>query len=320
MRFRRSVAVALVVVLGLLVPACSTREGERLGIATGGTGGVYFVLGGGLAELIGEHVDGYEATAEVTSASVDNMLLIADGKTDIAFALADTAADGVQGRDSFDGEKIPAMALASVYLNYTQLVTTAGSGIRTVEDLRGKKVSVGSPGSGTEVIALRVLEAAGLDPAEDIAKRQLGAGESVQAVKDGALDAFFWSGGVPTGAVTDLATTDEVVMVPTEPQLATLQQRYGDVYAKAEIEAGEYEGVDEPVATIAVPNYLVVREDMDAELAYQLTKLLFERKDDLAAVHPSAKSLDKAKAQEVAPLRLHPGAERYYKEAGGDGG
>jgi uncharacterized protein len=254
------------------------------------------------------------------------MYLIADGKSDLAFALADTAADAVRGTDTFDGEKVPAQALARLYNNLTQVATVKGKGIESVEDLRGKRVSVGSPGSGTEVIALRVLEAAGLDPDRDLDRQQLGVGESVQAVKDGALDAFFWSGGVPTGAVTDLATSRELLLLPTDQYVDELKQRYGDFYAAAEIEPGRYDGVDAPVPVVAVPNYLVVHRSMDPELAYRLTKLLFDRKDALAEVHPSARRLELETAPEVAPLELHPGARRYYDEqaktwgSGGAGG
>jgi TRAP transporter TAXI family solute receptor len=250
--------VVLVAAAGLA--GCGSGQGQRLSIATGGSGGVY---GGGLAEQIGDNLDGYQATAEVTSASVDNMYLIADGKSDLAFALADTAADAVRGSDTFDGEKVPAQALARLYNNLTQVATVKGKGIASVEDLRGRRVSVGSPGSGTEVIALRVLEAAGLDPDHDIGRQQLGVGESVQAVKDGALDAFFWSGGVPTSAVTDLATSRELVLLPTDQYVGKLKERYGDFYAAAEIEAGGYEGVEAPVKVVAVPNYLVVNRSMD---------------------------------------------------------
>jgi uncharacterized protein len=304
--------VALVAAAGLA--GCGQDGGQRLSIATGGSGGVYFVYGGGLAEQIGEHLDGYQATAEVTSASVDNMYLIADGKSDLAFALADTAADAVQGTDTFDGERVPAQALARLYNNLTQVATVRGKGIDAIEDLRGKRVSIGSPGSGTEVIALRVLEAAGLDPDRDISRQQLGVGESVQAVKDGALDAFFWSGGVPTSAVTDLATSRELLLLPTDQYVGKLQQRYGEFYTVAEIEPGRYEGVEEPVKVIAVPNYLVVHRSMDPELAYQLTRLLFDRKQALAEVHPAAGRLELETAPKVAPLELHPGAQRYYDE------
>ena len=312
---RRGLALVCVVAAALALGGCGQGgDGQRLSIATGGSGGVYFVYGGGIAEQIGEHLDGYQATAEVTSASVDNMYLIADGKSDLAFALADTAADAVNGTDTFDGERVPAQALARLYNNLTQVATVKGKGIESVEDLRGKRVSVGSPGSGTEVIALRVLEAAGLDPDRDIGRQQLGVGESVQAVKDGALDAFFWSGGVPTSAVTDLATSRELLLLATDRYVEALKDRYGDFYVSAEIEPGRYEGVDAGVKVVAVPNYLVVNRSMDPELAYQLTKLLFDQKEALAEVHPAAGRLELETAPKVAPLGLHPGARRYYDE------
>ena len=311
-----AVAAALLVV-GLVI-GCSGGApggGDRLSIATGGTGGVYFVYGGALADQITQHIEGTEATAESTSASVDNMLLIADGSSDIAFSLADTAADAVEGREQFE-EPVPAQALAQLYTNYTQVVTTAGSGIESIEDLRGKRVSIGSPGSGTEVIALRVLEAAGVDPDADMDRQQLGVDESVAATRDGNLDAFFWSGGLPTGAVTDLATTEEIRLLPTAEYVAPLQEEYGEVYQESIIPAGTYDGVDEDVAVVGVPNYLVVNEEMDEEMAYGITRLLFERQEALAAAHPEANNLDLETAQNVTPLELHPGAQRYYDEAG----
>ena len=313
-RGRRLRAALLALAVSLALAACGS-SGQRLSIATGGSGGVYYVFGGGLAEQISEHLDGYEATAEVTSASVDNMFLIADGKSEIGFSLADTAADAVRGKEAFAGQPVPAQALARLYSNITQVVTTKGSGINTLEDLRGKRVSTGSPNSGTEVIALRVLQVAGLDPDRDISAQQLGVGESVQAVKDGALDAFFWSGGVPTGAVTDLATSEEIVILPTAQYAAALKERYGEFYLETKIEPGRYKGITSPVPVIAVPNYLVVNKSMDPELAYQITRLLFDRKKELAAVHPSAGRTELATAPRVAPLELHPGAKRYYDEA-----
>lgn len=312
----RSAVAALLLVASLGLAGCGSGDGERLSIATGGSGGVCFVYGGGLAEQIGQHLDGYQATAEVTSASVDNMYLIADGKSDLAFALADTAADAVKGTDTFDGEQVQVQA--RLYNNLTQVATVKGKGISSVEDLEGKRVSVGSPGSGTEVIALRVLEAAGLDPDDDISRQQLGVGESVQAVKDGALDAFFWSGGVPTSAVTDLATTRELQLLPTDQYVDKLKERYGDFYAAAEIEAGGYEGVEAPVKVVAVPNYLVVNRSMDPELAYQLTKLLFDQKEALIKVHPAARRLELETAPKVAPPRAPPGRPALLRRAGQD--
>ncbi len=244
------------------------------------------------------------------------MQLIADESSDVAFTLADTAADAVEGRESFDGEPVPAQALALLYNNYTQVVTTAGSGIESIEDLQGKSVSVGSPGSGTEVIALRILDAAGLDPDAYIDRQQLGVNESVDAVRDGTIDAFFWSGGLPTGAVTDLATTDQIVLLPTTEYIESLRERYGEVYQESNIPAGTYEGFDQDVAVIAVPHYLVVNESMHDEMAYNITRVLFEQQDALAQAHPGAKNLDINTAPQVPPLELHPGAQRYYDEAG----
>lgn len=319
-RFSRVVSCAVIaLVLLFLLVACSGGApggGNRISIATGGTGGVYFVYGGALADQITQNVEGVEATAESTSASVDNMQLIGDESSDVAFSLADTAADAVEGREQFEGEPVSAQALARLYVNYTQIATTAGSGINSVEELRGKSVSVGSPGSGTEIIALRVLRAAGLDPDADIDRQQLGVDESVDAVRDGTVEAFFWSGGLPTGAVTDLATTDQIVLLPTIEYLDALRSQYGEVYQEATIPAGAYEGFDQDVAVIGVPNYLVVNESMDEEMAFQITQLLFEQQEALAEAHPEARNLDITAAPQVPPLDLHPGARRYYDEAG----
>ena len=307
-------ALAVLFMLGACSASQAPGGGDRLSIATGGTGGVYFVYGGALADQITQNVEGVEATAEATSASVDNMQLIGDESSDVAFTLADTAADAAEGREEFEGRPVSAQALAQLYTNYTQVVAPAGSGINSIEDLRGRSVSVGSPGSGTEIIALRVLEAAGIDPDSDIDRQQLGVDESVDAVRDGAIDAFFWSGGLPTGAVTDLATTNQIVLLPTVDYLGALRSQYGEVYEETIIPAGTYEGVDEDVSVIGVPNYLVVNESMDEELAYQITRLLFDQQDALAEAHPEARNLDRDTAPQVPPLELHPGAERYYSE------
>src|SRR5687767_5776217 len=188
-----------------------------ISIATGGTGGVYYPYGGGLAKILNESLPGIRATAEVTAASVDNLKLIRDGKADIAFTLADTLADAVAGRGSFAGAPSPAATIAVLYSNYTHLVTLTSSGIARVTDLKGKVVSTGSPGSGTEVIAFRVLRAAGLDPDRDVRRQGLGASESADALKDGKVDAFFWSGGLPTAALQDLSHTSgiSIRLLPT---------------------------------------------------------------------------------------------------------
>jgi TRAP transporter TAXI family solute receptor len=312
--------VSIVVLLAFALAACSGSEapgggGDRLSVATGGTGGVYYVYGGALADQITQNVEGVEATAESTAASVDNMLLIESGGSDLAFVSADTAADGVAGAEDFE-EPIPAQVLAQLYLSPIQVVALEGSGIETIEDLAGRTVSVGAPNSATEVSAERILTLAGVDPEAGIGREQLGVDESVDAIRDGTIDAFFWGGGVPTGAISDLASTDRIRLLPTGQYVNRIRQEYSEVYTESIIPAGAYEGFDEEVETIAVPNFLLANASLDEELAYQVTRVLFEQQEELAQAHPEAENLEIHSAQQVPPLELHPGAQRYYEEAG----
>jgi TRAP transporter TAXI family solute receptor len=285
-------------------------------IATGGTGGVYYPYGGGIAKVLNENLPGIRATAEVTSASVDNLKLIRDGKADIAFTLADTLADAVGGRGAFDGAPVPAASIAVLYSNYTQLVTLASSGIARVGDLKGKVLSTGSPGSGTEVIAFRLLRAAGIDPDRDVRRQGLGASESADALKDGKIDAFFWSGGLPTAAVQDLSHTSgiSIRLIPSGELVATLRQQHGELYFPLEIPRGAYPGLPAGVPVVGVANVLVVNRAMDEGLAYDITRVLFENQGDLAAIHPEARNLSIQTATKGSPAEFHPGALRFYRE------
>jgi TRAP transporter TAXI family solute receptor len=291
--------------------------GGELTIATGGTGGVYYPLGGGLAEVIANNIEGYSATVQETNASVDNMLLIGDGGADIAFTLGDTAADAVNGEgEDFAEGPIEACALARIYDNFTQIVASSESGIASVEDMRDKRISLGSPGSGTEVIALRILEAAGIDPDADIERQQLGIDETVAALRDGTIDAGFWSGGLPTSALVDYATTGQMVLVPHAEFTEDMVAAHGDVYTEDVIPADTYEGQTDEVAVIVVPNVLAVNTSMDEQLQQDLTRVLFEQKDALVAVHAAAEELDPEAAQDVAFMDICPGSQAYYDEAG----
>jgi TRAP transporter TAXI family solute receptor len=287
---------------------------QRLTIATGGTGGVYFPLGGGLATELSENIEGVQATAQETSASVDNMLLIQSGEADVAFVLGDTAGDAVAGRADFEGSPVDACTLGILYDNYTQVVTTAGSGIESIEDLRDKRVSVGSAGSGTEVIALRILEAAGIDPDADITRSQLLIDETVAALDDGTIDAGFWSGGLPTAALQELGA--DLKLIPTGEYTQDLADEFGPVYVEKEIPADTYDGQSEAVPTIVVTNVLVVSTSMPEDLQQEITRVLFEQKADLVNVHPAAEELDPATAGEVEFMDVCPGAAAYYEEAG----
>ncbi|MGH3657269.1 MAG: TAXI family TRAP transporter solute-binding subunit [Micromonosporaceae bacterium] len=286
-------------------------RGGRLSIATGNTTGVYYQLGGGYADLISKHLKGYKATAEATGASVENLQRVARGDSDIAFTLADAAADAALGSGAFDSEQ-PIRALARIYTNYTQVVSLRKSKITKLEDMRGKRISTGSPNSGTENIAHRLLAAAGLDPEKDIRKQALSLPETVQGMKDGNLDALFWSGGLPTPGITDLVTSleDDVVFLPLEDYLTTLQEKYGEIYLAEALPKATYSTPDD-VPTIAVPNLLVVSEKMPDKLAHDLTKLLFDHTDDLSKVHPEGKNITRDVASKTEPVQLHPGVKKY---------
>ena len=295
------------------------RESSRfLSIATGGTGGVYYPYGGGLAKVLNENLPNARVTAEVTSASVDNLKFLRDGRADIAFTLADTLADGVAGRGPFEGRAVPAASLAVLYSNYTQLVTLSSSGIDSVAGLRGKVISTGSPGSGTEVIAFRILRAAGLEPDRDVTRQGLSASESAEALKDGKVKAFFWSGGLPSAALQDLSHSPGISLrlLPSAETLAALNRDYGDLYFPLEIPANVYPGVNAPVGVVGVANVLVVNRSMPEQLAYDITRLLFERQKELEAIHPEARNLSLATAIKGSPAEYHPGAMRFYRERG----
>ena len=209
---------------------------------------MYYPYGGGLAKVLNEGLADVRATAEVTAASVDNMKLIRDGRADVAFTLADTLADAVAGRGAFDGRPVPAVSLAVLYSNYTQIITLASSGIRRVADLRGRTVSTGRPGAARRSPRLRLLTAAGVDPGRDVRRQGLGASESADALKDGKIDAFFWSGGLPTAAVQDLSHTPGIAirLVPSAELIPALRREHGDLYFELQIPAGAYPGVDRP--------------------------------------------------------------------------
>jgi TRAP transporter TAXI family solute receptor len=308
-------AIALAFAVG---NAHAQQRSARLSIATGGTGGVYYPLGGGLANILTRTLPGVDAAAEVTSASVDNVKLVGAGKADIAFVLADTAADGYNGAGKFK-EKVPIRAIAVLYANKSQWVTVEGTGIEKIQDLKGHRISTGAPGSGTETIALRILEAYGINPDKDVRREKLSVAESANAIKDRKIDAFFWSGGVPTAAVTDLAATPgvKIKLLDHADAVPALVKKYGQLYVKGSIPAKSYPGMSKDVEVADVWNLLIVNEKMDEKLVYDVVKTLFEKKADLVAVHSEAKNLDLGEQYGGgSPIPFHPGAMRYFAEKG----
>jgi TRAP transporter TAXI family solute receptor len=291
----------------------------RLSIATGNTGGVYYPYGGALAKVIGESLR-VQATAEVTAATVDNLKLIQQRKVDVAFALADTLEAALKGTGPFQRTgAVRARALAVLYPNYTHVATIAGKRIDRLTDLRGRVVSTGSPGSGTEVIALRTLRAAGLDPDRDVRRQALSVNASVDALKDGKIDAFFWSGGLPTASILDLTSSIGITatLLPNDEVVAALQRDFGAaLYSRLVIPRGSYPGMTSEVGVVGVQNVLVVHEEMEEQLAYDLTRVLFEKQAELARIHPEARHLSLTRAVEGSPAPFHTGALRFYRERG----
>jgi uncharacterized protein len=297
-------------------PGCAEPAGGgRLSIATGNTTGVYYILGGGIATVLTENVEGTEATAEATNASAENIRLVCAGDSDIGFTLADTASDAVNGTGAFEGEKQSVQALARIYNNYTQVFVRADAGVSSIADLAGKAVSTGSPNSGTENIALRLLEVNDL-AASDIEQLRLGLPESVQGMKDGSVDALVWSGGLPTSGITDLVTSmgEDVEMLPLDEELPKMQDAYGDAYSEGSVPADAY-GLPEDVATIVVPNLLVVSDAMPEDVAEEVTRAIFENLDQLAQVHPEAENISPDTATDTGDVELHPGAKAYFDAA-----
>jgi TRAP transporter TAXI family solute receptor len=303
----------------LLLALAGAAQAQNLSIATGGTGGVYYPIGGGLAAALSKYVPGMQATAEVTGGSVDNLKLVGSGKPYIAFSMADAAQDALKGEDKFKGNAVPVRTLMVLYPNRMHVVTVDGTGITKFSDLKGKRVSTGSPGSATEVMAFRIIEAAGLDKDRDLKRERLGVAESVNAIKDRKIDAFFWVGGLPTAAVTDLANTPgmKIRMIDHAAMVAAMNKKYGNLYYADVIEKSVYKGMDADNHMASVANILVAHQSMSDQEAYNIVKTVFERKADLVAVHKECENFKyENQKKDASPLPWHPGAVKYFAEKG----
>ena len=298
---------------------CVAAHAQNISIATGGTGGVYYPLGGGVAAVLSKFVSGMQATAEVTGGSVDNLKLVGSGKPCVGFTMTDAAQDAYRGEDKFKGNKVALKTLMILYPNRMHVVSIEGRGVARMSDLKGKRVSTGSPGSATEVMAFRIIEAAGLDKDKDLKRERLGVAESVNAIKDGKIDAFFWVGGLPTAAVTDLANTPgtKIKMIDHADVVDAMNKKYGNLYVEDVIPKTMYRGMDADNKQATVMNILVAHESMDDKTAYNIVKTIFDKRDDLIAVHKEAENfkLENQKAS-ATPIPFHPGAAKYFAEKG----
>jgi TRAP transporter TAXI family solute receptor len=311
--------VFAVAVATLVAGAGAQAQQKTFSIGTGGTGGVYYPLGGAMANVLTKYLPGVQATAEVTGGSVDNLKLIGTGQSEIGFTMADAALDALKGQDKFKSGKVPLQSLLVLYPNRMHVVTVEGTGIDKIADLKGKRISTGSPGSATEVMAFRVMEAGGLDKDKDVKRERLSVAESVNAIKDRKIDAFFWVGGIPTAAVTDLAATPGVTMkLLDHGDLAEkMNAKYGKLYSAGVIKAGAYPGQTKDNQIVDVWNILVTGERMSDDVAYSIVKTLIEKKDELVAVHKEAEAFSlENQVQERSPIPFHPGALKYFQEKG----
>jgi TRAP transporter TAXI family solute receptor len=306
--------------LGILVSAgIALAQQNTIAIATGGTGGVYYPLGGGMANVLSKYVPGVQATARVTGGSVDNLKLIGSQQSELGLVMVDAALDALKGEDKFKGAPVEVRTLMVLYPNRMHVVSIEGTGIAKMSDLKGKRVSTGSPGSATEVMAFRVIEAAGLDKDKDMRRERLGVAESTNAIKDRKIDAYFWVGGLPTAAVTDLGATPgvKIKMIDHADVVDKMNAKHGGIYSAGVIPAKTYPGQEKDNPIAVVQNILVANAKMSDKVAYDIVKTFIEKRDELVAVHGEAKSiaLDNQSLKN-SPIPWHPGAVKYFKEKG----
>src|SRR3954465_3104241 len=257
-----------------LFAIAAAAHAQNLSIATGGTGGVYYPLGGGMAAVLSKYGQGMQATAEVTGGSVANLQLIGTGKPYLGMTMADATLDAYKGQDKFTGKPVPVRTLMVMYPNRMHVVSIEGTGVTKMSDLKGKRVSTGSGGRATEVMAFRVIEAAKLDKDKDMRRERLGVAESVAALKDRKIDAFFWVGGLPTGAVTDLASSPgvKIKMIDHAELVPAMNKKYGNLYVQDVIPKDMYRGMDADNKQATVMNLLVANQSLDDKTAYNIVK------------------------------------------------
>ncbi|MER1939989.1 TAXI family TRAP transporter solute-binding subunit [Castellaniella sp. FW104-16D08] len=291
-------------------------ETKFINILTGGQSGVYYPMGVALSQIYNKYIPDAKSTAQVSKASAENMNLIEAGRGELAFALADTVSDAYKGNTEA-GFKAPLTKLrgmTATYNNYIQIVANAESGIKTLADLKGKRISVGAARSGTELNARAVLKAAGLSYDDFDKVEYLPFGESVELMKNRQLDVTLQSAGLGVSSIRDLATSVKIVVVPIPADVVA--KINNPAYQAAVIPGDTYDGMTGDVPTVAVPNFLITSKDVPDDLVYQMTKVFYEQLDTLKSAHNSAKSIELANALKGMPVPVHPGAERYYKEVG----
>ncbi len=311
---RISIAVLLVFLAGLITTPALART-TFISIGTGGTGGVYYPYGGGVAEIWSKHVKGVKAVAEVTGASVENVKLAHKGETVIGEVMGDVAVAGFEGLSKFKGKKHDILSMAIMYPNLLQVVTLKSSGITDITQLKGRNISTGSPGSGTNFMAEVVLGAVGVDK-DSYKDSRLSFTESANALRDGTIDVGFWSVGPGTSSILDLATTHDIHIIAFTPEQTEKILAANDTYSAVDLGAGFYRGIDQPVPTIGVWNVMICQASLETDMVYKLAKALFENNDYLKKIHAVAAYTTPENAVKYSPIPLHPGTIKYLEEQG----
>jgi TRAP transporter TAXI family solute receptor len=291
----------------------------RLSISTGGTGGVWYPMGGAMANVLSKNMPNTAATAEVTGGSVANVKLIATGKTEVGFSMVDTAWEALNGTGKFKDNKVAMRTLAVVHPLVMHVVTVEGRGIDKIADFKGKRVSTGSPGSGTEIMALRILESYGINPDKDITRERLSVAEAANALKDRKIDAFMHAAGVPLPSVTDVAAAPgvKIKLLDHAGGLEAMRKKYGPIYAAGKIPARAYPGQDRDNQTINVWGVLLVPESMSDQLAHDIVKTLFEHQKELVTAHREAENMTlENQTIGASAVPWHPGAVKYFASRG----
>jgi len=316
MRTARKIFCCIAAAALLMAAAAVAADSKFISIATGGTAGAYFPIGAGLADVINTKLTGYNASAQVTGASKINCINVNAGKSDLALVLGDTLAYAYKG-DELGGFKEPLTNLrviANIYPNTIQIVARKDSGIKTLADLKGKKVSVGAPGSGTEINARQIFAAAGMTYKDFGRTDYLSFSESADQMKNRAIDVTLMSSGLPNPGIMDISVSQDIVIVPIAGDVAMKLEKEHPFFIPSVIPQGTYKGQDADASTVSVPNFLITRADLDEKTAYEITKAMFENLDRLVQAHAAAKGIKLAGATKGLPVPLHPGAEKYYRE------
>lgn len=314
---KQTIIIWSILFLALVFTGTAIAKTTFISIGTGGTGGIYYPYGGGVAEIWSKNVKGIKAVAEVTGASVENVKLAHKGETVIGEVMGDVAVAGYNGLSKFKGKKHNILSMAIMYPNLLQVVALKKSGITNIEQVRGKNISTGSPGSGTNFMAEAVLTALKI-PLTSFKDSRLSFTESANALRDNTIKVGVWSVGPGTSSILDLSTTHDIKILPFTPEQAKKILAAKTTYASVDLAGGIYRGVDKAVSTIGVWNVMICQKSLDTDLVYKLAKALFENNAYLMKIHPSAAYTTPENTIKYSSIPLHPGTIKYFKEKGLD--